>query len=480
MTWPIAILLAAWSVLPLPRQDLPDTKPISSAALLRHVAFLADDDLAGRGICTPGLDTAAAYIADAFRSAGLEPAGSSGSYFHSFEATVGVTLTGENHLIVKRGGETLPLELDEDFIPFGFSESGAFHDIEVVFAGYGITDPEQGYDDYAGLDVTGKAVLVLRHEPPRGKDAGWSHHALFRTKAQNARAHGAAAILIVNDPRSHPEGEEEDELVALRQGGRIGITALHLRERAGAHLLGDLDLAALQKEIDETRKPASRPLPDLRIDLAVSLERRKCMTKNVVGLLPGNSDEYVVIGAHYDHLGMGGTSSLATDEKPAIHNGADDNASGVAGMLELARVFAAEGTPPQKNLLFIAFTGEESGLLGSAAFVRETKIPLDRITAMINLDMIGRMRDNRLTIFGVETATAFREIVERTTPGLTVTTHGDGYGPSDQTSFYVKKIPVLFYFTGAHRDYHKPSDDVEKINVAGMARVTHAVYLAVR
>jgi hypothetical protein len=234
-------------------------------------------------------------------------------------------------------------------------------------------------------------------------------------------------------------------------------------------------LASLEKEIDSDLEAKSFELADWKAVGQTSIEQRKAQVKNVVGVLPGEgplADETIVVGAHYDHLGFGGAGSLApwtTD----IHNGADDNASGTATLLEIAQQLTAQSSPPRRRIVFIAFTGEEKGLLGSAHYVRNPRFSLEKTIAMINLDMVGRLDADKLAVYGTGTAKEFDPLVERLASEnhFQLTKHEGGYGPSDHSSFYSKKIPVLHLFTGTHTDYHRPSDDSEKLNIAGMRRI---------
>ncbi|MHC4392835.1 MAG: M20/M25/M40 family metallo-hydrolase, partial [Planctomycetota bacterium] len=358
-----------------------------------------------------------------------------------------------------------------DFSPFGFSADFKGKDIPIVFAGYGITDKDRNYDDYAGIDVTGKAVLILRHEP--NEDKGIGRHSEFIRKAANAKAHGAVAMLVVTDPKHHPD---DDSVMRFRGDTDAGIYAAHVKGSLvdGLFGLADKDLLEIQKQIDDTMKPNSFPL-DAKLTATAAIKRQVLKARNVIAVLPGTDpklkDEYVVVGAHYDHLGRGGSGSLAPNSQGQIHNGADDNASGTAGMLEIAEACAAR--PTKRSMIFMGFSGEELGLLGSAHFCKNPTVPLDKIAAMINLDMIGRLGKS-LEVGGVDTAPNFREVVTEAAEaqGLKTLLSGSGYGPSDHASFYsTGKVPVLFLFTGLHEEYHRPNDDVELVNMPGAAKV---------
>jgi hypothetical protein len=457
---------------------------LSPEALWEEVRVLAAPEMEGRAAGTPGADRAAARIAEAFRRAGLQPGGDAGTFLQRFEILTGIHMGPDNAFTLRvRGAPPRAFGPGTDFTPFSFSEEGRVEG-EVVFAGYGITAPELGYDDYAGLDVEGKVVLLLTHEPRERDPAGpfrrpeAYRYTELRYKTINAREHGAAAVILVTDPLGHP-GEPE-ALVGVRglpsRGG--GILALHARRSLAEAALAPagLDLAAVQRQIDAALKPRSLPLPGVRAEARVSLVRAHGMTANVVGILPGTDprlrDQAIVVGAHYDHLGLGGETSMAPAQVGTVHPGADDNASGTAGVLALARTFAAAGGT-RRTLVFAAFGAEEMGLLGSTTYAAHPPVPLDRTVAMLNFDMIGRLREGKVYVSGVDTGEGLEGILRGANAevGLSLILRGDGYDPSDHTAFLARERPVLFFFTGAHGDYHRPSDTVDKINAAGMRQV---------
>ena len=454
----------------------PEARAADVAQLRQHVAYLADDARMGRGVGTAGLDEAAEYIAARFRELGLEPGGDDDTYFQAFEATVGVEITGDNTL--RANGQRLPV--NEAWRPYAFSEVGSVK-APLVFAGYGITAPEYEWNDYDGVDVDGKIVVVLAMEP--GQDDSTSAfegtsvtaHSTLYSKAIYARERGAVGMLVVVGPLT----DDDDRLARLRQTGdsSSGIVCAQVLRETLRGMVPDLNLEALQREIESRRAPLSRAL-DVEIELTVELRRERAALRNVIGVLPGaDPHRAVVIGAHYDHLGMGGTSSLAPDAHEP-HNGADDNASGTAALLELARMFATAERKPPQTLVFAAFSGEEIGLAGSEHYVDHATFPLTFTTAMLNMDMVGRLRDDKLNVLGARSATEFMQLLEAANdvePKLELIAKGDGYGPSDQMAFYKKDVAVLHFFTGAHPDYHKPSDDAHLLNYEGLARVTDYV-----
>ena len=470
----------------LPRvSQAPGELMISADSLMAHVKWLADDARQGRGTGTPAEREAAAWLARKFEARDLEPAGDDGTYFQDFQATVGVLLAGDNRLSLN-GRD---LQVEEDYIPFGFTDNGSIVDSSPVFVGYGITDDDSGYDDYAGIDVEGKTVIMLRHEPqiddPHSVFAGdaFSGHATFRSKAENARNHGASAMILITGPES-PE-YEEDELVYLSGSegtGGSGVLAVHVKHDLVEPMLqkNGIDLKEWVKAVDASLEPDSKVL-DAVVKLSVQVEKDRRTARNVVARLPGrNSDAgTLVIGAHYDHLGLGKHSSLAPDRRGHVHNGADDNASGTAALLELARVFQITG-PVERDLVFVAFSGEELGLLGSAHYVDHPTVPLEDMQAMINLDMIARPQKNTITLGGVGSSPAFPALLEtlKGSTELSITKDSSGFGASDHTSFYAEDVPVLFFFSGLHEDYHRPSDDWDKITPGEYAEVVRLVYSA--
>lgn len=456
---------------------------ITGNEVREHVGFLSSDEMKGRDTGSPEERRAGDYLAAAFARYGLEPVGEDGSYFLPFQVAGDAKLT-KSTLRIERDGFSRDFAPRADASPFGFSGSGEI-DAPLVFAGYGITDPQRNYDDYAGLDVRGKAVLILRHEmgaTANGRE--FSPHAHFATKARNARDHGAAALLIVNGP---VRDANDDEVMNFGGGtDDAGLVAFHVRQSLvqGLFRLAGRDLTQVQREINEAMKPASFDL-GARVKASVAIERTSITARNVVGRLPGSdpalASEIVVIGAHYDHVGLGNHGSLDPRAGGEIHNGADDNASGTAGMLELAQAFTQAGARPRRTMLFMGFSGEERGLLGSEHFVKHApvSVPMDKVVGMINLDMIGRLRPGSLEVGGVGTSPGFRELAERASKaqGLEAKFDPSGYGPSDHASFYGAKVPVLFFFTGLHDDYHRPGDDADKIEHDGAAKVARAAFL---
>ncbi|HEY3064302.1 MAG TPA: M20/M25/M40 family metallo-hydrolase [Methylomirabilota bacterium] len=430
------------------------------AALLERVERLAAPEMEGRASGTRGNEAAAQYLADALAAAGLRGGGDGGTFIQSFVIGATVKLAPAATLSAVSPAPRA-FTLDREWRPHGGSREAEVIG-DVVFVGYGIA--ESGYDDYAGLDVAGKIVLVLEGAPPHLTGAKPSR----LDKLLLARRHGAAAILVVT--------ETLPGLAAT--GTPVGIVSAALTPRAADALLAPagLDTSILAARIASRRAPASVAVA-ARARVHVALARDERRTANVVAVLPGTDParaaEAVVVGAHFDHLGQVGG---------VLHPGADDNASGTALVVELARALAAAGGTA-RTLVFVLFSGEEIGLLGSGHYVRHPAIPLDRTVAMLNLDMVGRLRDGRLYVGGTDSATTFNDAVTDAArgTGVDVVRRGTPYSASDHVRFYDGGAPVLFFFTGMHDDYHRAGDTADKINAAGMAKVAEvAVRLVTR
>jgi aminopeptidase YwaD len=477
--------IACGSLLP-PFASLPEAPLIDPAPIARDIAWLAADARDGRAIGSDGLRQSARYLSDAFEAAGFSKGGDEDSFFSEFEMPVSTRIESAELSI---GEEALVRA--RDFDAFLTSDSGSATG-EVVFAGYGITDPENDYDDYENVDVEGRIALVLSDRPAGDGTpaAGHGDLSLVRRsyKFANALRHGAIAVLYapsLEDAEGVAGSAGREHASPTTQPG--GVIALGISRQAAARIVasaGGAPLTERQRSLDESGRPASEVLAT-RVSIDVSIERKFGRVANVIAVREGTDPrlrgEAVIVGAHYDHLGRGQFSSLAPDRLGEVHNGADDNASGAAGLLALARAFAGE-PPGRRTLILAAFTGEEVGLVGSAEYVRNPTFPIADTVAMINLDMIGRLRDGKLTAFGIETSPRFPRLVAKAAAGLPIDVElsKGGYSASDQTSFYSQDVPVLFFFTGSHSEYHTPDDDVELINTAGEADVLRVVYRVVR
>ena len=441
---------------------------------LDEVKYLASEQMRGRGNGSPELEKAAAFIAGKFAEFGLKPL--DGSYMQAFPVTTNAKPGGSNHLRLEEGSHSAAIRFPDDFVPIVFSSAGKLH-AGVVFAGFGVTSKDTNYDDYAGIDAKGKWVLILRHEPQESRH---TPNAQFSSKASNAKMHGAAGVLLINDTALHPG--DPDQLAKFSGGegdSDLGIPFLQVKADAVRPWFKEAgkDLDRIEAEIDKQMKPQSFAFPSaVEADAEVDIKREVKTVHNVIGYLPGETAEYVILGAHYDHLGMGGAFSLKPDVV-AVHPGADDNASGTAGVIELARWFSHQ--PKQKRgILFMTFAGEELGLLGSAYWVAHPQLPLDKAVAMINMDMVGRIREGKVYIGGVGTGSTFRAMLDQITPKYKMkidyaeSEHGSS---SDHTSFHVGKVPALFFFSGLHGDYHKPSDTADKIDAPDAAKLLDLV-----
>ena len=538
-----SLLLVAAVALPLRGEALPETK----ARLLDDVKYLASDELEGRGPGTNGINLAAKFIKEQFAKAGLAVDRVAGDALQKFELTLGAKLTEPNSIqFLGPNGESIDLKLGEDCEACSFSGTGPFEG-EVVFCGYGIEAKDESYDDFAGIDVTGKVIVVLRRAP-RQADVKTAHSLAskmdLRSKMTQAQAHKAAAVLFVNDTYTGRKAVEKrrddlmkanekivtvaEELVAtdaanaekttevrnsltaavnqlksikvasaspnddaLMKFGYAGHgenkplpPAFHITQKLADKLLAaaETKLETLEAAIDSDLKPRSIAIPGWKARGTLSMEKVKSEVFNVIGVIDGEgplAEETVVIGAHYDHVGRGGQNSLAPGSTD-IHNGADDNASGTISLLELARRYgeAAKIKKPARRMVFMAFTGEELGLLGSARYCKEPVFPLDKTIAMFNMDMVGRLKaDQKLIVYGTGTSPRWEPQLKEFNgeDNFHLIFKPEGFGPSDHSSFYAKKIPVLHFFTGEHPDYHRPTDDWDKLNIDGVARVTDLI-----
>lgn len=424
---------------------------------MADLAWLSDDARDGRGLGTPGLAESADWLEARFEEIGLEPAAAGGGYRQSLDAVYEVERGPNSALTI--AGELVPLD---DFVILGFSANGEIS-APVVFAGWGIDSDEHGINDYDGIEAEGRIVLVRRYTPEHGvfEDQEIQRRlGDLRYKAFTAREHGAVGLLVADLPIEGEEEEEEQPLPALRvdpQGGAgVGVAVLK-RSWAEQLMNGDHQVELTSELIERTRQ-----------------------IHNIVGRLtaPERLPGAVLLGAHYDHLGFGGEGSLAPESNEP-HNGADDNASGTAALLEAAHVLSGRKDELNRDVIFVAFTGEEAGLLGSSHLTREPTpgaAPVG-LVAMLNMDMVGRMRNNRVSVLGSQSAEEWDSVVEPICEALRLGCQlgGDGYGPSDQTPFYAAGVPVLHFFTGAHEEYHKPSDDAHLINASGGVRIANLV-----
>jgi hypothetical protein len=456
--------------------------PADANRYIDDVKTLTLPKMEGRNEGSKGLVRAEHLIAARYKSLELEPAGKHG-YLEPFTVTTGAKLRGKNHLVAQNDGAKTELKLKQDYVPFSYSGSGAVNS-PLVFAGYGVSAEEFGYDDYAGLDVKDKIVLVLRYEPAgfvaKTQKQGPTMHSQFISKAINARNHGAKAIILVNGKLGDGEEDLLPRFGTSNGPENVGILFAQVKNAVADIWLktAGKSLADVHADINSKTQPASFSLPDsLKLSLSVDIENTRATVNNVLAYLPGKTDEYIILGAHYDHLGRGYFDSMAPSQIGQIHPGADDNASGTAGVLELARLLAPLKGQLPRGILFASFAGEELGLIGSAAWVKDPTKPLDKAVAMVNMDMIGRIKDDKIYVGGVGTGSTFQKVLEQAQDDchLKMEFSEGGYGSSDHTSFVTKRIPVLFFFSGLHSDYHKPSDTWDKINSEAAARLLNVV-----
>jgi hypothetical protein len=504
----VGVLILVGVQAPAAETKKQDDIQASEARMRQDITFLASDECEGRGPATKGLDLAADYIANEFKKAGLKPAGKDGSYFQPFTMR-GAKLEGPPSLVLHGPkGVAITLKPGSHYNALGLSHAGNLTAAPLVFAGYGITSDKNlkqpaipEYDDYKDLDVEGKIVILLRETPRADNkfalDPQWKNrHGGLITKLDNARKHRAAAVIFVNSRgMAEPGDDMMDFNFHATAVNNVKLPILQIRRALLQSLLfsaAGADLQDVEAGIDRELKPRSAALDGWTADLEVKVQRSEKLLplKNIIGYLEGHgklANEIIVVGAHYDHVGYGGSYSAARVTKPTIHHGADDNGSGSTAIMELARRFAKMPNREGRKLVFMTFSGEEQGLLGSAYYCKEPIFPLADTAAMVNLDMVGRLR------------------LEKAVPGDPVTkirreellTEGTGSSKefsalldtlnkkhnfklkkepkvipySDHASFYGKKVPVIFFWTGYHPDYHRPSDTSDKINVAGMRRV---------
>ena len=531
--WDHGAALASLAEAPFRNSDESDTPTSVQTDLTEsiesfkaHIEFLASDRLEGRLTGSQGIHEAAEYLADRLLEAGLKPLAREGvsrknssgtannereetqrrmeAFFQNFEFNAGVRISDSGNALTVHNlnvitNQTVTFDVDEDFRPLSFTANSQIES-EVVFAGYGLSMPGgvgKGYDSYSGLNVSNKTVLVLRYTPEavgQKRKQELNRYSNPRYKALIARNHGAKAILLVTGPNSPNAGS----LANLSIDGDLSgseIVAVSISAKVAESILrpSGKSLKALQSQLD-IENPHADPgfeVPDLKIRIATSVERIKKEDRNILAILPpGNpssNSTYVLVGAHYDHLGHGQMSTLATkDEEGEIHNGADDNASGTAMVLELAKSLARdrENNPSsfQHGIIFALWSGEELGLLGSSHFAENSPVDLSNIVAYLNFDMVGRLRENKLNLQGVGSSSLWHRLMEKhnISAGFNLGVQTDPYLPTDVTSLYPKGIPVLNFFTGSHADYHRPTDDPDTLNYEGLTRIAKFSHRIIR
>ncbi|MEZ4771747.1 MAG: M28 family peptidase [Bacteroidia bacterium] len=422
-------------------QNCEEPDPRAAKRMQKDVYFLADDKLEGREMNSSGEKMAAEFLEKKFKKLGLKGIAANGSYRVEFETSK--VIRGKNNILAL---SDKVLDVGNDFFPLDISSNADIDNRETVSVGFGIVAPELNYDDYANVASVKDKIVIINFSSPDGvhPHSKYAKYHDLQSRAELAKEKGAAGVIVFNPDKNLRNPDQNFKNIRP-----VGIPVVFVGEEHQALL-------------------KTQPMVK---HLAADLQKETSSVPNVAGFWDNGAAETVVIGAHYDHLGFGGEGSLHAGEK-AIHNGADDNASGTAGVVELAR-YLTKSNLKNNNYLFIAFTGEEKGLLGSKAFVENSPLALDKINYMINMDMIGRLNENKaLIINGVGTSPVWNSALESLDCfDLKITTTESGVGPSDHTSFYLKDIPVLHFFSGTHKDYHKPSDDADKVNYSGMADI---------
>ena len=453
---------------------------ITAKELKTHVSYLASDELKGRKTGTDGGVKAAEYIRNDFKENKLELLGDNG--FQYFEVTTGVQLEKTNSLKIN----DFSAKTWEDNIPMVISGNGKLSS-KVVFVGYGfdIDTDSIKWNDYKNINVKGKWVLILRGDPEiHNRQSFYIPYSSDRSKVLTALKYEAAGVLFV----SGMEFDKKDNLEELKYGrgnAQMQIPVIHIKRQLANKILekSKTDIETIEAQLIEKKEPILVKTK-AKVSAEVNIKYIKAKTQNVVAIRRSNnkafSNEYIVVGAHYDHLGMGGQNSGSRmPDTIAVHNGADDNASGVATLLEIAEEFAKRKTNNGRNIIFIAFGAEEMGLIGSSYFVNNSLVDLKSIKCMINLDMVGRLdkKSPVLTIAGTGTAEEFNEFLDKNkNDKIKFVYSPGGFGASDHSSFYMQDIPVLFFNTGAHADYHTPFDDVETINYDGQEQLSKIVF----
>jgi len=518
-SWAVRLLLAPCLVVALAAQaNDAGLNTIRADALKGHIFFLASDEMGGRDSLSPEGRIAANYIAGFFHRAGLKPVGDRGTYFQNFQMTsahIDRERTFLRASFGKDGGITRDFAMGPDFSLGRQGNVDAAVRAPLVFAGYGITAPEYGYDDFKGIDVRGKVVMVLTHEPqehdPASRFKGRFNtvHAFNWWKPEVIRQHGAAAILIVQEKT--PDRKTVRKVSGPTNGqirvdrGPHALTSpfwdlpfFTISRQAADEMLrpGGKTIDQLQDDIDQSGQPRSSAIPDVTVDLRRAITGRRVVdTRNVVGVIEGSDpklkDEYVLVTGHYDHVGQSGTY---------IYHGADDNASATAAVIAIAEAFKANPTPPKRSLMFLVFEAEEDGLLGAFHYLNHPVVPLEKTVAVLNSDMIGRDEDdpewnttadrnrNQVNVIGTLYNPDLRKVIdaENQQIGLTLDYKTDANDPegwfsrSDHYPFAVKGVPMVLFNTGEHPDYHTTNDTWDRINYPKIEKITRLVYLATK
>ncbi len=480
-----SVLLAVLFALSIQAQNKIHSPDITAQEIKANVFYLASDAMKGRFTGSSEERKAGDYIQYEFQLYGLKPA-FNGSWFQEFPFVEKVEMTKANSLAFEVKSKKQLLKAGKDFATVAYSGKGKAAG-ELVFVGYGISAPKINYDDYAGIDVKGKIVVVMKYHPEHDSSRSeFDKYASFRNKATVAKEKGAAAIILVN---GYAPKNDDDPIMELRYDGAPAMKDILVQQvkRSFVDELFNADgknFAEIQKQIDASKKPSSFFLVNSRTSLSTEVKEIVKNGRNVAGMIEGSDpvlkNEYIVIGGHYDHLGIDQLKEASMDKskEKQIHNGADDNASGATGVLEVAEKFASMQGLLKRSIIFAAFSGEELGILGSTYMTNNFPVDIKNVVAMLNMDMIGRLNEeNSLTIIGAGTSSIWKDLLnKKNTYGFKLGMSDGGSGGSDHQAFSNKNVPVLFFFTGTHSDYHKPSDDAEKINFEGEAKVANYVF----
>jgi len=461
----------------------PGSAEIMSFEILAHIKYLASDNLNGRLPGTPGSKLAIDYISKHWEAQGVEPAGTKG-YKQPFSFINSVSLGKRNMLRIRNSRKQYIVQ--KDFIPLGSSGNGSINE-DVVFIGYGLDiNDSLSWRDYADIDVRGKWVLLLLDGPDGDSPhSPYGRHKTLYNKIIVARDHGAGGILFMN--RFQTEDENNLRTLQYRQSSStVGLPVIQITHSLADEMLikHGQSIVELRSKLDEQLTPLSFTV-DCKVSANVNLKFGKEIATNMIGFIEGNDpvlkDEYIIVGAHFDHLGLGGRRSGSLNpDTLIIHNGADDNASGTAGILELSYKFMSNRHLLKRSVLVICFDAEEKGLLGSKYYVKNPARNISNTAMMVNMDMVGRLNDSPVVLGGVGSSGNFVNIIEdasnRHTLEIETNMGGMDFGRSDHASFYRENIPVLFFFTGAHEDYHKPTDDWDKIDYKGEKKILDFIY----
>ena len=465
-------------------QDKGRNAEITADEIKAHLNFLAGDALKGRFTGSPEERKAGDYIKAQFESYGLKPA-FNGKWFQEFPFIEKVEMTKKNSITLVTNGKRSNLEAAKDFTTLGFSGKAKLA-AGLVFVGYGISSEKMNYDDYAGIDVTGKIVVAMKSHPEHDSSRSeFERFTTLRNKANIAKEKGAAGLIIVNGwlPKN------DDILPTPHYDGAPGMKdfpVMQISRSVADELLKTegVVFTDIQKQIDAAKKPNSFVLKNFQVELSAEVKEVQKIARNVGGVLEGNDpvlkNEFIVIGGHYDHLGVDQLkeSSMYKGADKQVHNGADDNASGTTGVLEVAEKLASIKNELKRSIIFLTFSGEELGILGSTFYTNNPSVDIKSIVAMLNMDMVGRLNaENNLTIIGAGTSSKWKEMLnQKNSYGFKLSMSDGGSGGSDHQAFSNKNIPVLFFFSGTHSDYHKPTDDVDKINFVGEEKILKYVY----